>query len=395
MLKNLHRILIGRPLSSADLKGEALPKWKALPIFSSDALSSVGYGPEQIAIILAAASLYAYFSWIVIAITILLAVVATSYSQVIKVHPEGGGSYAVAKEYLGRTPALIAGAALLADYTLTVAVSVSSGTAAFVSAFPALLPYAMAINLFVLFCLLMLINLRGVRESSTVFVWPTYAFVFGMLVLIGCGLYQLSSGAAVPATVESVTPAISNVTIFYLLHAFANGCSSMTGVEAISNGVSVFKKPQDTNAIKTTVYMAVLLGIMLLGISYLTLTHHLLPMENTTLLSTLAKSIFGQTIFYYFIQIATMLILYLAANTSYNGLPPLLSLMADDGYVPRYLRNRGDRLSYDNSIIFLTIAAAALLYLFHGNVDHLISLYALGVFISFTIAQLGLVSSPL
>ncbi len=392
MFKTIYRTLIGRPLKSEDLQGETLPKWKALPIFSSDALSSVGYGPEQIAIILAASSLYAYFGWVVIAIAILLAIVATSYSQVIKVHPGGGGSYAVAQEYLGRTPSLVAGAALLADYVLTVAVSVSSGTDALTSAFPVLLPYTMGINLFVLFGILMIINLKGVQEASTIFVWPTYAFIVSMLVLIATGVYQLATGQTVPAeATQQAAPALSGASIFFLLHAFANGCSSMTGVEAIANGVTVFKTPKDKNAIKTTVYMAILLGVMLLGLSYLILVQQLMPSEDTTLLSLLAESVFGRNYFYYFIQITTMLILYLAANTSYNGLPPLLSIMSRDGYVPRYLRNRGERLSYDNSIILLTVAAAILIYSFNSNVEHLISLYALGVFLSFTLAQSGLV----
>lgn len=393
MFRTLYRTLIGRPIASEEVQHQELPKWKALPIFSSDALSSVGYGPEQIAIILAASAMYHYFGSIVLAIIVLLAIVATSYSQVVRAHPGGGGSYAVAQEYLGEPPALIAGAALLADYTLTVAVSVSSGTAALTSAFPLLLPYSIHIDMIILFGILMIINLKGVQEASTIFVWPTYAFIVSMLALILAGVYQAASGQVAPAvTAETAAvPAFSSITLFLLLHAFANGCSSMTGVEAIANGVSVFKKPKAANAIKTTIAMAILLGIMLFGLSGLIIYYHLTPREDTTLLSILAETVFGRNVFYYFIQLTTMLILYLAANTSYNGLPPLLSLMAADGYVPRYLRHRGDRLSYDNGIILLSICAGLLIFIFQGNVEHLISLYALGVFLSFTIAQSGLV----
>lgn len=393
MFRNVYRSIIGKPVSSSALQEAKIPKWKALPIFSSDALSSVGYGPEQIAIILAAFSMYSYFHFLVFAILGLLAIVAISYSQVIKANPGGGGSYSVAKEYLGEMPSLTAGAALLADYVLTVAVSVSSGTAALISAFPILGDYDLIIDGVVLFFFLTVINLKGIREASTVFVWPTYAFIASMIALIGTGMYGLFTGSLVPAeSVASAQPiAFSSVTLFILLHAFANGCSSMTGVEAIANGTTVFKEPQEKNAIKTTLYMALLLGAMLLGLSHLIITFHIVPQENVTLLSSLAEDIFGRSGMYYVVQITTMLILYLAANTSYNGLPPLLSLISADGYMPRYLQHRGDRLGYDNGILFLSIASGALIYVFHGNVDHLIALYALGVFISFTIAQSAMV----
>lgn len=393
MFSNLYRSIIGKPVSSDEMGEAEIPKWKALPIFSSDALSSVGYGPEQIAIILAISSMYAYFYYVVLAILILLAIVAISYSQVIKAHPGGGGSYSVAKEYLGEAPALTAGAALLADYILTVAVSVSSGTAALVSAFPILSEYNLWIDGFILICFLTVINLKGVREASTIFVWPTYAFILAMFFLIANGLYGLFTGSLVPENTGFSEPpiAISSITLFILLHAFANGCSSMTGVEAIANGTTIFKKPKATNAIKATIYMALLLGGMLIGLSHLIITFHLVPQEGVTLLSVLAENIFGRNIVYYFIQIATMLILYLAANTAYNGLPPLLSIISADGYMPRYLQHRGDRLGYDNGIIFLSFSAGLLIYIFQGNVEHLISLYALGVFLSFTIAQSAMV----
>ena len=394
MLRLIHRLLIGRPLHNMELAHEKLPKWKALSIFSSDAISSVGYGPEQIALVLAVPGLlaYGYFDYVVLAVLVLLAVVTLSYVQVARANPGGGGSYSVAKNNLGELPALVAASALFADYILTVAVSVSSGTEALVSAFPSLLGQEVAIDLIILFAALMLINLRGVRESANVFVWPTYFFILGMLALIGVGTYNAltGSGPLIPAA-SVVRSQFDSAMLVLFLRAFANGCSSMTGVEAISNGVPMFKKPEVDNAIHTTYLMSGLLGTLLVGLSFLILHFHLLPQANVTILSQLAENVFGRGWFYYYIQITTMLILYLAANTSYNGLPPLLSLLAQDKYMPRYLGYRGERLSFSNGIILLSIIAGGLIWFFNGNVEHLISLYAIGVFLSFTIAQTGLV----
>ena len=394
MLRLIHRLLIGRPLHNMELAHEKLPKWKALSIFSSDAISSVGYGPEQIALVLAVPGLlaYGYFDYVVLAVLVLLAVVTLSYVQVARANPGGGGSYSVAKNNLGELPALVAASALFADYILTVAVSVSSGTEALVSAFPSLLGQEVAIDLIILFAALMLINLRGVRESANVFVWPTYFFILGMLALIGVGTYNALTGTGPIIPAESVVRSqFDSAMLVLFLRAFANGCSSMTGVEAISNGVPMFKKPEVDNAIHTTYLMSGLLGTLLVGLSFLILHFHLLPQANVTILSQLAENVFGRGWFYYYIQITTMLILYLAANTSYNGLPPLLSLLAQDKYMPRYLGYRGERLSYSNGIILLSIIAGGLIWFFNGNVEHLISLYAIGVFLSFTIAQTGLV----
>ena len=335
---------------------------------------------------------YGYYGYVILAVVLLLAIVTLSYIQVARANPGGGGSYSVAIHNLGELPALVAAASLFADYVLTVAVSISSGTDALISAFPALIGREVQIDLVVLVGALMLINLRGVRESSNVFVIPTYLFIAGMLVMIATGVYRALVDAAPLIPQESmVRQQFDTAMLVLVLRAFANGCSSMTGVEAISNGVPMFKKPEVTNAIKTTCMMSGLLGIILTGISFLIMHYHLMPMENVTVLSQLAENVFGRDWFYYYIQITTMLILYLAANTSYNGLPPLLSILAKDKYVPRYLGYRGERLSYSNGIILLTIAAGLLIWLFNGNVDHLISLYAIGVFLSFTIAQLGLI----
>ncbi len=388
------RLLIGRPLHNQEIVHEKLPKWKALSIFSSDPLSSVGYGPEQIVIILAAPGLlaYGYYPYVFAAIFAILVIVSVSYAQVAKANPGGGGSYSVGMRNLGETPALIAAAALFADYVLTVSVSISSGTDALVSAFPALAPHAVAIDLAVLFAVLMLVNLRGVRESSNVFVFPTYAFVFGIFVLIAVGAYQMLTQAGPVVHPEAAArQAFDWTMLFLVLRAFSSGCASVTGVEAVSNGVPAFKKPEAHNAALTTYFMAAILGIMLVGISVLIMHYHFLPLPDETMLSQLAAVVFGRSWFYYFIQITTMLILYIAANTSYNGLPPLLSIMARDGYAPRYLGLRGERLSFSNGIVLLSVVAGVLIVIFKGNVEHLLSLYALGVYTAFTIAQLGMV----
>lgn len=393
-MMRLKRLLIGRPLKSEEAQGQHLSKTSALAIFSSSALSSVSYGPEQIALALAVPGLiaYGYFLYALIPILALLAAVTISYTQVAKANPGGGGAYSVAKENLGELPALAAGAALFSDYTLTVAVSITSGTEALTSAFPALIPHRLLIDLAVLIGVLMLINLRGVSESAKAFVFPTYLFVGGILGVIGLGLYQTWAGTApvIPAVSEE-KQGMNWLIFFLILRAFANGCSSMTGIEAIANGVPTFKKPQSRNAVITTYWMSGLLAVMLCGISFLILHHHILPVPGVTMMSQLTEETVGRGALYYYIQMVTMLILFLAANTAYNGLPPLMSLMARDGYLPRYLGERGERLSYSNGILLLTAASALLLIVFDGDMESLIALYSVGVFISFTIAQCGMV----
>lgn len=393
MFRMIKHILIGEPLSNRRLSTEKIPVWKALAIFSSDALSSVAYGPEQIVVVLmyAGLALYGFTLPISLAILGLLAIVSISYSQVVRANPGGGGSYSVAKKNLNETMALIAAASLFIDYTLTVAVSISSGTDAITSAFPFLRPYNLLIDLFVLFGILMLINLRGVRESSTVFVFPTYGFIIGIIILIISGIISIITGRQPIIPSASLKFSFDMGALFIILRAFASGCSSMTGVEAISNGVTMFKPPEVENARKTTFLMAIILGVMFGGISFLIIHYHLLPQSNQTMLSQLASKIFGRSLMYYYIQITTMLILYLAANTSFNGLPPLLALLARDNYMPRYLAARGERLVYSGGIVLLSIVSALFIYAFRGNTEHLIALYALGVFMSFTISQSGMV----
>ena len=393
MFQFLKRLLIGRPLDNRETAHERMSNWQALAIFSSDALSSVAYGPEQILLVLSIPGLFAYgfLGPIALAILALLFIVTISYSQVAKVNPGGGGSYSVAIKNLGEIPALVAASALFADYTLTVAVSVSAGTVAIISAFPQFAHHEVMIDLLVLLGILMIVNLRGVRESSTAFVFPTYAFILGILMLIISGVYQALTGVAPIIPQESLQRQFDWTMLGLILRAFANGCSSMTGVEAISNGVPMFKKPEVKNAQVTTYLMSGLLGLMFLGITFLLMHYHINPLAEVTALSQLAEITLGRGWIYYYIQITTMLILYLAANTSFNGLPPLLSILAKDGYMPRYLGARGERLNFSNGIILLTIIAAILIVLYQGNIEHLISLYAIGVFLSFTIAQAGMV----
>lgn len=395
MIQTIRRVLIGKPLHNRELTHEKLPKWKALSIFSSDALSSVAYGPEQIMIMLVALPgilAYGYIAPVAVSILLLLAIVAISYVQVAKANPGGGGAYAVAKKNLGEFPALIAAGSVFADYVLTAAVSVSAGTAAIVSAFPDMAGWEVSLDLGVLFGVLMVINLRGVRESSNAFVIPTYAFLVGILALIITGIYQAFVHSTYLLPPESLAKQqLDWSMLFLILRAFANGCSSMTGVEAIADSVPMFRQPEARNATITTYWMAGILGFMFLGISFLVMHYHILPIENVTALSQIVEYVFGRSAAYYYIQITTMLVLYLAANTAYNGLPVLLSIVAKDGYMPRYLATRGERLTYSNGIILLTLAAALLIVVYGGQTDNLISLYAIGVFISFTIAQTGMV----
>jgi len=389
------RVLIGKPLHNKEMMHERLPKWKALSIFSSDALSSVAYGPEQALMVLVATQgviAYGYLSPIIIAVSILLMIVALSYVQVSKANPGGGGAYAIAQKNMGEIPALIAASAVFADYVLTAAVSVAAGTAAIVSAFPALNGREVGIDLAVLFFILMLVNLRGMKESSNLFVYPTYAFLLGMIVLIASGVYQAFTHVDTVIPLASLDRQPLDMAMLYIvLRAFANGCSSMTGVEAIADSVPLFKKPEARNATITTYWMAGILVVMLGGVTFMMMHFHIMPSLDITALSQLAEHIFGRTFFYYYIQVATMVVLYLAANTAYNGLPVLLSIVAKDGYLPRYLNSRGERLTFSNGIILITLAAALLIIVYGGDIEHLISLYAIGVFVSFTIAQISMV----
>jgi amino acid transporter len=390
MPSELKSFLIGRPLPTSHLRHERLTKTVALAVFSSDALSSVAYATEEIIIVLAAAGalVLGLTWWISLAIGVLLVVVATSYRQTIKAYPNGGGAYIVAHENLGAMPGLVAGASLLVDYILTVAVSVSAGTAAITSAFAATRPFAVEIAV-ALVAVLVLANLRGVRESGAIFAGPTYLFVLILALLIVVGLYRFATGAPVVVPAQPIE-AVQGLTLFLVLRAFASGCTAMTGVEAIANGVQAFKEPEAENARATLTWMAGILLFLFLGTSGLATLAHVSP-GTETVLSQLGRATFGTGPLYYLLQVATAAILVLAANTSYADFPRLGSFMANDGYLPRQLRNRGDRLVYSNGMLLLTALAIALIVAFRASTTALIPLYAVGVFTAFTLSQAGMV----
>lgn len=389
--RDLKRFVVGDPLSTEMIHSERIPKWKALAVLSSDALSSVAYATEEVLIPLAlfATAAVAWSMPIALAIAVLLFVVTMSYRQTIEAYPNGGGAYTVAKENLGEAPGLVAAAALLIDYVLTVAVSVSAGIESIASAFPALLPYKVAIDVAVII-LVMMLNLRGVRESANVFALPTYLFIFSFIAMIGVGTWNLLTGTAVAAA-PIIHEAYPVIPLFLLLRAFSSGCVALTGIEAISNGIPIFREPAQKNAKITMGWMAFILGAFFLAITLLSHLYGITPREGETAVSLLARQVFGDSPFYYVIPTATTLILILAANTSYADFPRLSSLLAKDRYLPRQLASLGDRLVFSNGIVGLSLAAIALVLLFDGDTHHLIPLYAVGVFLSFTLSQVGMI----
>jgi amino acid transporter len=394
MLTTLRRALIGSPLPSERIIHERLSKVQALAVLSSDALSSVAYATEEIllVLVLAGSGALGLSLPIALAIAALLLIVASSYYQTVHAYPTGGGAYIVTRENLGTLPSLVAGAALLTDYVLTVAVSVSAGVAAITSAFPVLTPLRVEVAV-VAVAFVTLINLRGVRESGRVFAVPTYFFIATMFLLILAGLARLLFGGPVlEATSPVAAPAVTRgLTAFLILRAFASGSTAMTGVEAISDGVPVFKRPEADNAGKTLLWMATILVSMFLGITFLAHQFGATPKVGETVVSQLARAIFGASPLYYAVQVATALILLLAANTSFSDFPRLAMWMARDRFLPRQLANLGDRLVYANGILLLGGLAALLIILFGASTHALIPLYAVGVFISFTLNQAGMV----
>jgi amino acid transporter len=390
----MKRVVVGAPLATSQLVGERLSKVKALAIFASDNLSSSAYATEEMLLVLVLAGTAA-FTWsvpIAIAIVALVAIVAISYSQVIRGYPNGGGAYVVAKENLGLMPGLVAGASLVADYVLLVAVSIAAGTAAITSAVPELYDYR--VYLAVGFTLaLTLANLRGIRESAGFFALPTYFFVVMFGALLATGLVRLSLGHDLTASVpedpyESTGQA---VTFFLILRAFSSGSAALTGIEAVSNGVPVMKPPESRNAIIVLSWMVLLLGMFFLGTSILAYQADVIPAESKTVVAQIAEAVFGDGVLFFMVQIATMLILILAANTSFAGLPSLASVMARDRVLPRQFAFRGDRLAFSNGIMVLGASAVILLIVFQAETHSLIPLYAVGVFVGFTLAQAGLV----
>jgi amino acid transporter len=409
MATAIKRLLVGRALRTEEAAHERLTKKTALAVFSSDALSSTAYATEEILLVLAvaaAATSGASFSFVVpvsVGIAVLLAIVATSYRQTIHAYPSGGGAYIVAKENLGTTPGLIAGASLLVDYVLTVSVSIAAGVAAITSAVQGT-SYAWLNDHKVILCLIFIAfiaiaNLRGVRESGALFATPTYVFLVSFLFMIAFGLFHYftyGGTAAVPTQEELKTAEgyhLQPLTLFLLLGAFSNGCAALTGIEAISNGVQAFKKPEAKNAATTLIWMAILLTTMFLGTSVMAYLYHVHPKQSETVISQFARIMFTGPLgwFYYVVQAATAAILVLAANTAFADFPRLSSLLARDRFLPRQFANRGDRLVFSNGIVLLSIFSGVLVIAFGGDTSRLIPLYAVGVFLSFTLSQSGMV----
>ncbi len=388
----LKRLLVGAPMPLAQARHERLSKTVALAVFASDPLSSVAYATEEILLVLVLAGSVAlsYSLPIALGIAALLAVVVTSYRQTVQAYPQGGGAYIVAKDNLGTFPALTAAAALLTDYVLTVSVSAAAGIAALTSAVPALHPHRVTL------CVLAIAavtvgNLRGVRESGRLFAAPTYVFVVSILGMVAYGLVAAAFGLLPEAPYEPHPSGFEGIGLFLLLRAYAAGCTALTGVEAVSNGVPALKPPEGRNAQVVMTWLGVLSITMFLGITYLAYDFGIVPGGEETVVSKIARRVFGTGPPYYGVQAATMLILLLAANTSYAGFPRLSSILARDRFVPRQFANQGDRLVFSNGILILSGFAIFLIVLFAGDTHALLPLYAIGVFMSFTLSQGGMV----
>jgi amino acid transporter len=394
LLSQAKRFIVGEPIPSHLAHHERLSRFTGLAVLSSDPLSSVAYATEEIlrVLVLVGVGTLTLATPIAFVIASILAIVVFSYRQTIHAYPSGGGAYIVAKDNLGEMPALIAAAALLIDYVLTVAVSIAAGVAALTSAFPQWHVNRVELTLgFVV--VLTLGNLRGIRESGRIFALPTYLFVVSLLCLIAVGVWRAFTGGIHPvAAAAPIQPPGEALTLFLLLTAFSNGCTAMTGVEAVSNGVPAFKPPEAKNAAATMVMMAVLSITMFIGITLLAHAYHVIPSEQETVVSQIARAVFGGRGWpYYVVQAGTMLILVLAANTAYADFPRLASILARDRYVPRQLMNQGDRLAFSNGIIGLSVFASVLLIAYGGDTHALIPLYMIGVFVSFTLSQAGMV----
>lgn len=397
LIQSVSRFLIGKPLPSHEAAYQTISKKVGLAVFASDALSSTAYATEAILEVLALAVPVAgvfvlgYSMYIAIAIVILLGVVTLSYQQTIHAYPSGGGAYIVARDNLGELPAQIAGAALLTDYILTVSVSISSGVAQLVSGFPALLPYRVAIAVLVV-GLMMVVNLRGVKESGTAFAIPTYFFLGVTVLTIGMGFYRFFIGTLNPVTGVTMAEleAVQGVSMFLILHAFSSGCTALTGVEAISNGIPAFKEPKSHNAGVTLIWMSVILSSIFLSFTFLANQIGARFSVTETVVSQLGRTIWGPGTMWYVLLGGTTLILIMAANTSFADFPRLGALQAGDGFLPRQLTYRGSRLVYSYGIATLAGFASLLIIAFRAETTALIPLYAIGVFLSFTISQTGM-----
>jgi amino acid transporter len=395
--KRLRRVLVGRPMRTHQAEDELLPIPLALPIFAADAISSVAYATEAAMVVLLGAGIAALHVALPISVAVaaLMAIVVTSYRQTVRAYEQSGGAYVVARENLGTLPSLVAAAALLVDYVLTVAVSVASGVLAITSAVSSLDHYNTELSLIGI-VLIMVVNLRGVRESGFAFALPTYIFIVSMLVMVGVGVTRCATGTCTPAHTPNPLPAgVGTLTIFLVLKAFASGASALTGVEAIANGVNAFKRPQARNAARTLGVLGVVAITMFLGVSYLAVHLHARPSSTDSVVSQVARAVFpvgsAGAWMYWVVQIFTFAVLILAANTSFQGFPRLSALLAQDRFIARQFTNLGDRLVYSNGVVVLAGAASALVWLYHANVNNLIHLYVVGVFTAFTLSQAGMV----
>lgn len=395
--KDLRHFLIGRPLSTADAPHQTIGKFLGLAVFSSDAMSSVAYGPQEMLIILAAAGATALHISVPLALGIcaLLVILVMSYEQTIHAYPDGGGSYIVARDNIGNIPAQVAAASLLTDYILTVSVSISSGVAQLVSAFPLLESYKVIIAVsFVL--LVMMVNLRGVKESGIAFAVPTYFFLVMMYITVIIGFVRLILGTlgvvdTPPMDLMGIQTSLQPITLFLILKAFASGTTAVTGVEAISNGITAFKEPRSKNAGQTLIMMGVILGTLLFSITYLGNHVGVMPSENETVISQLTRTVFDSRGIPYLLTItSTTVILIMAANTAFADFPRLAAIAAKDGYLPRQMTYKGSRLVFSRGIAALAIISCVLIVVFQASVTRLIPLYAIGVFLSFTMSQAGM-----
>lgn len=392
MFSYLKRILIGKPLKTLDESGQALTKFKALALLSSDALSSIAYGTEEILSVLIVLSAAATWYSIPIAgiVLVLLFAITVSYRQIIKAYPSGGGAYVVASKNWGTSAGLVAGGSLLVDYMLTVAVSVTSGTEAITSAIPALQKYHIAIAVLIVLGI-MALNLRGLRESASFLTIPVYLFIVVISLMIVVGLYNIATGQVAYHAASAVGSAVPGMTFVIFLRALSSGSSSLTGVEAISNAVPNFKKPRRKNAAGTLAIMSLILASFFAGITFLAYYSGITPSSSQTVLSQIGVTIFGHGIFYYILQLSTALILAVAANTGFSAFPMLAYNLAKDKFMPHAYMDRGDRLGYSNGIISLAAGAIVLILIFGGQTGLLIPLYAIGVFVPFTLSQSGMI----
>src|SRR5580658_9523801 len=392
-LRSIPRFVFGRPLSSGEASSEEITPVEGLSALSLDALTSVAYGPEAILIVLAAAGASALHLIlpITIAIVVLLVILVTSYRQVIDAYPHGGGAYAVSRDNFGPQASKLAGAALIVDYTLTVAVSIAAGVGALTSAFPSTTSYTVEMCLGILLVITAL-NLRGLGESARAFLIPTFVFIVGLLAIIAVGLvHPLARGVAPVGPSLVPTHAVETVSVFLVLKAFSAGCSALTGVEAIANGVPLFKEPRVVRAKRTELLLGVILATMLIGLAVLARRFQIQPRTNQTALSQIMGEAVGRHWAYYIVSLTVTLVLALAANTSFGGLPVLTSLLSRDNYLPHLFGQRDSRLIFGYGVLALTLFSALLLVVVDGNTNTLIPLFAIGVFIGFTLSQAGLV----